>query len=194
MIGALAVSVALAACPADTPAAMRLEGVPTTLVSGRSYTASLAATGVGEAVGNGWKLGVFDRLGRGYFADLPGLDFQQAFSVGLTGTPYTVSATYAERDCTRTLSVTAAVERRVLGLVTCRRGAVEPRTIVLGCKGRHVRSLTWRGWNSDVAVGRGAGDVRVRLSRPEECAEVGGFIYTRARVGARRYVIDCPIV
>ncbi len=63
MIGALAVSVALAACPAGTPAAMRLEGVPTTLVSGRSYTASLAATGVGEAVGNGWKLGVFDRLG-----------------------------------------------------------------------------------------------------------------------------------
>ena len=51
MIGALAVSVALAACPAGTPAAMRLEGVPTTLVSGRSYTASLAATGVGEAVG-----------------------------------------------------------------------------------------------------------------------------------------------
>ena len=83
-------------CPADTPAAMRLEGVPTTLVSGRSYTASLAATGVGQAVGNGWKLGVFDRLGRGYFADLPALDFQQAFSVGLTGTPYTVSATYAE--------------------------------------------------------------------------------------------------
>ena len=70
---------------------------------------------MGEAVGNGWKLGVFDRLGRGYFADLPGLDFQQAFSVGLTGTPYTVSATYAERDCTRTLSVKAAVERRVLG-------------------------------------------------------------------------------
>ena len=122
------------------------------------------------------------------------MDFQQAFSVGLTGTPYTVSATYAERDCTRTLSVTAAVERRVLGLVTCRRGAVEPRTIVLGCDGRRLRSLTWRGWNSDVAVGRGPGDVRVRLSRPEECAELGAFIYTRARVGARRYVIDCPIV
>jgi hypothetical protein len=54
--------------------------------------------------------------------------------------------------------------------------------------------LTWRGWNSDVAIGRGTGDVRVRLSRPEECAAVGGFIYTRARVGSRRYVIDCPIV
>ena len=91
-------------------------------------------------------------------------------------------------------AVKAAVERRVLGLVSCRRGAVEPRTIVLGCRGRHLRSLTWRGWNSDVAIGRGAGDTRVQLSRPEECAGVGGFVYTRARVGARRYVIDCPIV
>src|SRR5690349_21218174 len=139
MIGALAVSVALAACPADVPPAMQLEGVPATLVSGRSYTASLAPTGAGQAVGSGWKLGVFDRLGRGYSADLPGLDFQQAFSVGLTGTPYTVSATYAEPTCTRTLSISAAVERRVLGLVTCHRGAVEPRTIVLGCNGRRLR-------------------------------------------------------
>jgi hypothetical protein len=33
----------------------------------------------------------------------------------------------------------------------------------------------------------------VRLSRPEECASAGGFIYTRARVDGRRFAIDCPI-
>ncbi|MBE2314651.1 hypothetical protein DVA67_001595 [Solirubrobacter sp. CPCC 204708] len=195
MIAAALISLA-AACPAETPAAMRLEGVPPVLVSGRSYTASLAPTGVGEATGAGWTLGVFDRLGRGWKADLPSLGFQQAFSVGLTGAPYAVSATYAEPSCTRTLSVSAAVERRVLAVADCRRGVSEPRTLVVGCDGRRVRvrGLSWRGWNEDVAVGTGAGGARVRLSRPQECVAVDGFIYTRARVDGRRYVLDCPIV
>lgn len=200
MIVSVLASLAVAACPAGTPAAMRLEGVPASLVAGRSYTASLAPTGVGEATGRGWTLGVYDRLGRGWSADLPSLDFRQAFSIGLTGAPYAVSGTYLEvlgdgGTCTRVLSESARVERRVLGVVQCRRGAIEPRTLTLGCDSRRIRlrSLTWRGWNDDVALGRGAGGVRVRLSRPEECASVGGFIYTRARVDGRRYVVDCPI-
>jgi hypothetical protein len=86
--------------------------------------------------------------------------------------------------------VSAAVERRVLA-VSRGRGVVKPRALRVG--GRSLHALTWRGWHSDVAVGRGAGGVRVRLSRPEECASVGGFIYTRARVDGRRHVIDCPI-
>jgi hypothetical protein len=197
VIAAALASLAVAACPADVPAAMQLDGVPATLVSGRSYTASLVPTGVGEAVGDGWKLGVFDRLGRGWAAELPGLGFRQAFSVGLTGAPYAVTGTYAEAlgegaSCTRVVSVSAAVERRVLA-VSCRRAVVEPRTLRVRCGARRVSGLTWRGWHSDVAVGRGAGGVRVRLSRPEECATVDGFIYTRARVDGRRYVVDCPI-
>jgi hypothetical protein len=175
---------------------MRLDGVPAVLVSGRSYTASLVSTGAGEAVGSGWTLGVYDRVGRGWSAELPSLAFRQAFSVGLTGAPYAVTGTYSENvggvACTRTLSVSAAIERRVLA-VSCRRAVVEPRTLRIGCGGKRVRGLTWRDWNADVAVGRGSGGVRVRLSRPEECASLGGFIYTRARVGGRRSVIDCPI-
>lgn len=197
MIASVLASLAVAACPAGTPAAMQLDGVPPELVAGRSYPASLVATGAGEATGRGWTLGVYDRLGRGWSADLPSLGFHQAFSVGLTGAPYSVSGTYLEKlgdgTCTRVLTVSADVERRVLGLTGCRRAAVSPRTLLVACGGRRLRGLTWRGWNDAVAVGRGAGGVRVRLSRPEECASVGGFLYTRARVDGRRYVVDCPI-
>lgn len=194
----LAAAALMAACPGDTPPAMALDGVPAALVAGRSYEVGLVPTGVGSAA-SGWTLSVFDRTGRGWSADLPSLGFRQAFSVGLTGAPYTVSGAYVETlgtgTCTRTLTLSVPVERRVLGVVGCRRGAVEPRTLTLGCDGRRVRlrGLTWRGWHDDVATGRGAGGVRVRLSRPRECTELDGFIYTRARVDGRTYVVDCPI-
>jgi hypothetical protein len=189
----------MAACPAETPPAMALDGAPEVLVAGRSYTVGLRPTGAGSATGPGWTLGVFDRSGRGWSADLPTLGFRQAFSVGLTGAPYAVSGTYLEvlgdTTCTRTLSLSLPVERRVLGVVGCRRGAVEPRTLTLGCEGKRfrLRGLTWRGWNDDVAVGRSSAGVRVRLSKPRECAELDGFIYTRARVQGRSFAIDCPI-
>ncbi|MDA0181982.1 hypothetical protein OJ997_16885 [Solirubrobacter phytolaccae] len=197
---ALATAILMSACPAETPPAMALDGVPQVLVAGRSYEVGLASTGAGTAV-SGWTLGVFDRLGRGWSADLPSLGFRQAFSVGMTGAPYAVSGAYVESllgggTCTRTLSLSVPVERRVLGVVACRRGEVEPRTLTLGCDDAQrvrLRGLTWRGWNDDVAVGRGAGGVRVRLSRPRECAELDGFIYTRARVDGRTYRVDCPI-
>lgn len=194
----LAAAVLMSACPADSPPAMALDGVPATLVAGRSYEVGLTGTGAGSAL-SGWTLGVFDRLGRGWSADLPSLSFRQSFSVGLTGAPYAVSGAYVEAlgagTCERKLSVSVPVERRVLGVVGCRRGAVEPRALTLGCDGRRLRlkSLTWKGWNDDVAVGRGAGGVRVRLSVPRECSALDGFIYTRARVHGRSFVIDCPI-
>lgn len=199
MIAGLAVAAALAACPAETPAAMTLDGVPSVLVAGKSYEVGLVPTGAGTATGPGWTLGVFDRVGRGWSADLPSLGFRQAFSVGLRGAPYAVSGEYLEvlgdGTCTRRLAVSVPVERRVLGVVACRRGEVEPRALTLGCHGKRVRlrGLTWRGWNEDVAVGRTAGGVRVRLSHPRECSELDGFIYTRARVNGRSFVIDCPI-
>jgi hypothetical protein len=199
IVSLVAASLALA-CPAVQPAAMRLVGVPPVLVSGRGYVAGLEPTGEGSAAGGGWELGVFDRTGRGWSARFETIGFRQAFSVGLTGSPYTVSGRYAEvlgaGTCERVLSVTLPVERRVLGVFDCRRAAVEPRRLVLGCDGSRVRlrGLSWRGWHSAVAVGRGAGGVRVRLSHPRECVAVDGFIYTRARVDGRRYVVDCPIV
>lgn len=198
MIAALALMASITACPAEAPAAMRLDGVPSVLVSGVSYEAALEPTGAGSATGRGWTLGVFDRKGRGWSADLPSLMFRQAFSVGLTGAPYAVSGTYLEAladgtTCTRTLTESVGVERRIL--VGCREGVIEPRTLTVGCGGKRVRlrGLRWTGWNEAVAVGRGSGGVRVRLSQPEECAELGGFIYTRARVDGRRYRLDCPL-
>jgi hypothetical protein len=200
VIAGLAVAAALAACPADVPPAMALDGVPQVLVAGKSYEVGLLPTGAGTAAGRGWTLGVFDRTGRGWSADLPSLGFRQAFSVGLTGAPYAVSGEYleglGETTCTRKLSVSVPVERRVLGVVACRRGEVEPRSLTLGCDGKRLRlrSLTWRGWNDDVAVGHTASGTRVRLSRPRECSELDGFIYTRARVQGRSFLIDCPIL
>ena len=107
---------------------MALDGVPQVLVAGKSYEAELVPTGTGTAVGSGWKLGVFDRVGRGWSADLPGLGFRQAFSVGLTGAPYAVSGEYLEAlgtaSCTRTLSVSSAgrAARARPGGVPARRG------------------------------------------------------------------------
>ena len=90
------------------------------------------------------------------------------------------------------MAITSVLAAPIAGRLTDR---VHPRVLTLGCDGRRFRlkSLTWRGWNEDVAVGRGAGGVRVRLSSPRECSALDGFIYTRARVQGRSFVIDCPI-
>jgi hypothetical protein len=192
---------ALAACPADAPAAMQLTGLPPRLIAGRTYTVALQETGAVEAVERaGTTLGVFDRMGRGWSAKygfVSGLS--QQFAVGLRGAPYTVSATYEEPTCTRTLSVSLPVERRIYAVAGCARRALEPRRLVLRCGGVRLRveGLRWTGWNSDTATGRGRG-VTVTLSSPRECATLDGFIYTRARVVTRertyqRVPIACPI-
>ena len=192
---------ALAACPAEVPAAMRMSGLPPRLVAGRTYTVALEPTGEAEAVERaGTTIGVFDRTGRGWSAKygyVRGLS--QQFAVGLRGAPYTISATYEERTCTRTLSVSVPVERRIYAVAGCARRAIEPRTLVVRCGGRRmrIRNLRWTGWNADTVTGRAPG-VTVTLSSPRECATLDGFIYTRARIVTRertyhRVPIACPI-
>jgi hypothetical protein len=190
------------ACPADTPAAMQMTGVPAVAIPGRSYTLAVQSTGTGDARG-GLTLGVHDRRGVGWSARYDSLGVTQEFSVGLTGAPFTVTAQYAEvagtGTCTRTLSASLPIERRVLAVVNCRRGVVEPRSgLVLRCDGDRLRltGLQWQSWNGDVVRGTGVlrgRSVSVKLSRPVECSTLNGFIYSRATVDGTRIAVDCPI-
>ena len=202
MIAAALAALTVAACPAETPAAMTLDGVPAVLVAGRSYEAGLVATGAGSATGAGGSSACSTGRGAGGRRTCPSLGFRQAFSVGLTGAPYAVSGAYLETlgdgTCTRTLAVSVPVERRVLGVVACRRGEVEPRTLTLGCdRGRRVRAA-----RVDVArVERrrrdrptGAGDCACG-SRVRASVSTWMDSSTRARGSSgRSFVIDCPIL
>jgi hypothetical protein len=196
-----------AACPADTPAAMALTGLPAVAVVGRSYEVRLDPAGPDTATGrNGSTLGVHDRSGVGWSAHYQFLGgVRQAFSVGLNG-PFTVTGSYSELlagggTCTRTLSAALPIERRIYAVVECDRSAIEPRSgIVLACRGERLRlrAMTWRGWNGDVAVGHGRLNgraLRVVLSHPRECSTLNGFIYTRAKLPGRTRLIPiaCPI-
>jgi hypothetical protein len=188
-----------APCPVDVPPALALRGVPAVAIPGRTITAGLER--VGEAsIGDTSTLGVYDRRGVGWEARFPYVFTSQQFSVGLNG-PFKVTATYTEvlptGDCERALSVDLPIERRIYAVVGCARRAIEPARLTLRCgaaKRVRLRDLHWTGWNDDVAVGRAAGGVRVKLSHPRECSSLNGFIYTRARVnGGRRIPIACPI-
>jgi hypothetical protein len=196
------------ACAPGSPAALALSGIPSVAIPGRSYTARLE--GEGETVESaGADFSVLDTRGRGYRAHYEfARGVEQAFSVGLDGAPFTVSASWTEPGpCLRTVSVPLPIERRVQALVACRRGAQAPRSgLVLRCDGSRVKLLRvkWTGFNSDTAVGRGTlgdGDGRpatVTLSRPRECPSLEAFLYTRAklRVDGRtvlRTPVDCPV-
>ncbi len=199
------------ACPDGVPAAMRLGGLPDVAVAGREYTVSLLEVSDGALDRLGATIGVFDRTGRGWSARyqyVKGLS--QAFTVGLRGSPYTVKASYSEsipapnEPCTRTLTATLPVLRRIYALVNCRRRAIEPASgIVLRCSGDRLRlrNMRWTDWHADTATGRGrlagVGAATVTLSSPRQCDTLDGFIYTRARIrtASRTYAripIACP--
>jgi hypothetical protein len=204
-----AAAFAVAPCSADTPPALQLTGIPPIAIPGRSYEASLAGEGaVIDRAGS--DIAVKDRLGRGWSAHYRYANgVTQAFSVGLDRAPFTVSATYTEavgdsEQCTRKLTVSLPIERHILAVVNCRRGVEEPKSgLVLRCDGSklRVKSLKWSGWNADTTTGRGTLNGRaatVTLSRPRECAELNGFIYTRANVTSggrvlKNLPIDCPL-
>ncbi len=179
---------------------MQLGGLPAALVAGRPYTVALEPTGAGELADGPATISVFDRTGRGWSAKYESArGLRQEFTVGLHGSPYRVSVIYPEPSCERTLAVTLPVTRRVYAVVGCARRAIEPNTLLLRCGGRRLRvaGLRWTGWNRDTATGRGHG-VTVTLTSPRECATLGGFIYTRARIvtPARTYArvpIACPL-
>jgi hypothetical protein len=205
MLALLAAAAALAPCAADTPASLQLTGIPEVAFPGTAYAATLSGDGpVVDASGS--DIGVKDAKGEGWNAHFEyARGVMQPFSVGLGPAPFTVTASWTEPGpCTRTVSVTLPVERRILGVVNCKRGAVAPSTgLVLRCDGAklRLRSLQWSGWNQNATTGRGTLNGRpatVTLSRPEECSQLDGFIYTRARVTTaartlKRVVIDCPL-
>jgi hypothetical protein len=204
-----AAAFAVAPCSAATPPALQLTGIPPIAIPGHSYVASLS--GNGEVIDQaGSDIAVKDRSGRGWSAHYQYANgVTQAFNVGLDRAPFTVSASYVEPvgdsgQCTRELTVQLPIERRILALVNCRRGVEAPRTgLVLRCDGSklRVRELSWRGWNGDTPTARGKLDgrpVTVTLSKPRECSELNGFIYTRAKVTTANRVlgripIDCPL-
>ena len=206
---AFVVAAALAPCAPDTPPALTLTGIPPVAIPGRSYEASLIGDGpVDESAGS--DIAVTDSSGRGWSAHYEfARGVTQAFSVGIARAPFTVSATWTEpvadgTTCTRTVQTPLPIERRILAVVHCRRGALEPRNgLVLRCGGDRLRltALRWKGWNANVTVGRGrlAGrDATVTLSAPRACDTLNGFIYTRAKVSwgtrtLKRVPIACPL-
>jgi hypothetical protein len=205
MLALLATAAALAPCAAETPPALQLTGVPAVAIPGKAYTATLSGDGaVVESAGS--DIAVKDATGKGWNAHYEfARGVTQAFSVGLGPAPFTVTATWTEPGpCTRSVSVPLPIERHILALVNCRRGVEQPASgLVLRCEGSklRVRSLVWSGWNADTTTGRGTLNGRpatVTLSRPRECSELDGFVYTRATVKtARRTLarlpIDCPL-
>ena len=179
---------------------MAMSGLPAALIAGHPYTVALEPTGAGELGDGRATISVFDRTGRGWSATYESArGLRQEFTVGLHGSPYRVSVTYPEPTCERTLETSLPVTRRVYAVVGCARRAIEPKTLLLRCGGRRLRvaGLRWTGWNRDTATGRGHG-VTVTLSSPRECATLGGFIYTRARIVTpgrtlARVPIACPL-
>jgi hypothetical protein len=193
-------------CPDAVPAAMKLTGVPSAAVAGRTYTVGLREVGDGALELAGTTLTVLDRRGRGWSARyqyVRGLSQQLTF--GLLG-PYTVTAAYTEQHaerCLRTLRASVPVIRRFYAVVGCTRRAARPTSLLLRCGGdrMRIRGLRWRSWNRDTAVGRGSlrgAPARVTLSRPVQCDELDAYIYTRARVVTPtrtypRIPIACPL-
>jgi hypothetical protein len=207
VLALLMAAAALAPCAPETPAALQLTGIPAVAIPGQAYTAALSGDGpVVDTAGS--DIGVTDASGRGYSAHYEfARGVTQAFSVGLRG-PYTVKASWTEPvgtsgQCTRSVTVPLPIERRILAVVNCKRGAQEPANgLVLRCDGSKLRfkDLKWSGWNGNTTTGRGKLNGRaatVTLSKPRECSELNGYIYTRASVttSTRRVLvpIDCPL-
>src|SRR3954469_25902102 len=190
MLALLATAAAFAAppaCPADSTPSLALSGIPAVAITGKAYTATLSGEGpVVDSAGS--DIGAKDANDGGcsaHFEYAQGVT--QPFSVSLARSPFTVTASWTEPGpCLRTVTVSLPAERRILAVVGCKRGAVAPASrLVLRCDGSRLRvkSLSWSGWNGPHPVGRGRLNgraVTVTLSRPDECSELDGFIYTRA--------------
>ncbi|WP_028064869.1 hypothetical protein [Solirubrobacter soli] len=191
------------ACAADSPASLSLTGLPAVAITGKAYAATLSGDGpVVDSAGS--DIGIKDANGRGWNAHFEyARGVTQPFSLSLARSPFTVTASWTEPGpCLRTVTVSLPTQRRILAVVACKRGATAPAGLTLRCDGPRLRlgSLTWSGWNGAKPVGHGrlnGRPVRVTLSRPDECSEVDGFIYTRATVktAARtlKLPVDCPL-
>jgi hypothetical protein len=192
------------ACAADAPPALALSGIPPVAITGKAYAATLSGDGpVVDSAGS--DIAVKDATGRGWNAHFDyARGVTQPFSVSLARSPFAVTASWTEPGpCLRTVTVSLPTERRILAVVGCKRGAVAPASgLVLRCDGSRLRlkSLSWSGWNGATTAGRGRLNgraVTVTLSRPDECSQLDGYIYTRAAVktAARtlKLAVDCPL-
>jgi hypothetical protein len=204
MLALLATAALMGPCAPETPASLQLTGIPAVAIPGKAYAATLSGDGpVVDSAGS--DIAVKDSTGRGWNAHFEyARGVVQPFSVGLSHAPFTVTATWTEPGpCTRTVSLPLPIERHILAVVNCKRGAEQPPGLVLRCDGSKLRlkSLEWSGWNRSTTTGRGTLNgraARVTLSRPRECSELDGFIYTRAEVTSarrtlKRVAIDCPL-
>jgi hypothetical protein len=204
MLALLATAALMGPCAPETPPALQLTGIPSVAIPGKSYTATLDGDGaVVDSAGS--DVGVKDATGRGWNAHYQfARGVTQAFSVGLSHAPFTVTASWTEPGpCLRTVTVPLPIERRILAVVNSKRGAGAPPTgLVLRCDGSklRLRSLEWSGWNANSTTARGTLNgrpVNVTLSRPRECSELDGFIYTRATVKTAlrtlKLPVDCPL-
>ena len=204
MLALLATAALMGPCASETPPALQLTGIPSVAIPGKSYTATLDGDGaVVDSAGS--DIGVKDATGRGWNAHYQfARGVTQAFSVGLRHPPFTVTASWTEPGpCLRTVTVPLPIERRILAVVNCKRGAEAPPTgLVLRCDGSklRLRSLEWSGWNDNPTTARGTLNgraVKVTLSRPRECSELDGFIYTRATVKTAlrtlKLPVECPL-
>ena len=204
MLALLAVAAALPpACAADSTPSLALTGIPAVAITGKAYAATLSGDGpVVDSAGS--DIGIKDANGRGWNAHFEyARGVTQPFSVSLARSPFTVTASWTEPGpCLRTVTVSLPTERRILAVRDCKRGATAPAGLVLRCDGARLRvkALTWTGWNGAKPVGHGRLNgraVTVTLSRPDECSELDGFIYTRAtvRTAARtlKLPVDCPL-
>ena len=171
---------------------------PAVAIPGRTYAASLEGDGaVIDRAGS--DIAVKDRPGRGWSAHYEyARGVTQAFSVGLDRAPFTVTATYTEPvgdsgQCTRTLTRHAADRA-----ADPRRGQLQARGggaasgLVLRCDGAQAAGQGPEVAAAGTAPRRpGAGRLNgraatVTLSRPRECSQLDGFIYTRANADLRR--------
>src|SRR5215207_8335642 len=129
------------ACAAETPPALALTGTPAVAITGKAYIATLS--GDGQVVDSaGSDIGVKDADGRGWNAHFEyARGVTQPFSVSLARSPFTVTASWTEPGpCLRTVTASLPTERRILGVVGCKRGAVAPSSgLVLRCEGARLR-------------------------------------------------------
>ncbi len=69
---------------------------------------------------------------------------------------------------------------------------------MLNCDDTHVRlrAMRWTNWNAKTTTGRGTlhgRKVRVVLTKPVQCAQLDGYIYSQAQLAGRKIPIYCPL-
>ena len=206
MLALLAAAAALAPCAPETPPALQLTGIPSVAIPGKAYAATLSGDGpVVDSAGS--DIGVKDATGRGWNAHYEyARGVTQPFSVGLSHAPFTVTASWTEPGpCLRTVTVPLPIERHILAVVNCKRGAEEPRDrarpALRRLQAAAAVALSGAGGTATrpPGAGRSTGARRRSRSRGRASARSSTASSTRARPSPprgrtlKRVPIDCPL-